>query len=166
MQGMDDTAPSCDQRICIANWEPACGSQQRRSAMKRGRSSGTGLLVVFSLIMAGCVATTDPKTSTADVSTAEISGRWEGTWRNPYGSTTAMVLNLTQNGADVAGSIEMWNFSGPVQGTLAGNRLTFTSPGSRIVRETLTVKENYMSGDVPNPVGSGYRGEARLTRQK
>jgi hypothetical protein len=57
----------------------------------------------------------------------------------------SVVLNLAQNGAEVAGSIEMGNFSGPVTGTLAGNPLTFTSPGSRI-DGTLTVKENRMSG--------------------
>jgi allantoicase len=134
--------------------------------MKNGGGSGTAVLIVLGLMMAGCATTMAPETSTAEINMADISGRWEGTWRarESYGSDV-VVLNLTQHGAEVAGSIKTGNFSGPVSGALAGNTFTFTSPGTQI-DGTLTVKGNRMSGDFARPVGTGYRGDAQLTRKQ
>jgi hypothetical protein len=137
--------------------------------VKTGRSSGAVVVIVLGLIMTGCATTMAPKTPTAAISTADIAGRWEGTWiarpGEGYSGRDSVMLNLTQNGVEVAGSIEMTNFSGPVKGKLAGNTLTFTSPGSPL-DATLTVKENHMSGDFARPVGRGSWGDVQLTRKK
>jgi hypothetical protein len=48
--------------------------------VKPRRSSGAVVLIVLGLIMTGCATTMAPKAPTAAISTADTSGRWEGTW--------------------------------------------------------------------------------------
>jgi hypothetical protein len=118
------------------------------------------LLIVLGLLIAGCATTMDSKTPPTD-----ISGRWEGTWRrSPRGLGGALTLNLTQNGTEVAGSLDSEIESLSVTGMVSGNTFRFVSPGTSL-NGTFTVQDTQMTGVYLNPRNQ-YWYEVQLTRKK
>ena len=104
-----------------------------------------GLLL---LVSAGCASSQSAPSVPPSV---EVTGTWAGTW-NPGGPGTPgggdYILRLQQTGSAVRGEVTLpgyANFSGALEGRVAGNELSFRLLSGASGAE-LTVTGNEMSG--------------------
>jgi len=103
------------------------------------------LLALSCITAVGCTAAREEQMAAANTSTANVAGLWSGFVRT--GATSVPVsLSLNQNGTNVTGNVTTGsdtNLSGPVKGTVQGDRLklsldTGTFSDLQVGRDTLT----------------------------
>ena len=83
------------------------------------------LLALTCIAAVGCAATGEKPMAAASTSTADVAGQWSGFVRSG-GTSVPVTLTLNQKGTDVTGNVTTGsdaNLSGPVQGTIQGDRL-------------------------------------------
>jgi len=93
----------------------------------------------------GCTAAREERTAAASTSTADIAGQWSG-FVQSGGTSVPVTLTLNQNGSNVTGNVTTGsdaNLSGPVKGTVQGNRLKLslsdaTFSDLEVGRDTMT----------------------------
>jgi hypothetical protein len=90
-----------------------------------------GLVLV---ITSGCAARADWIGRT--LVTVDVTGRWVGTWDTPT-QAGACTMTLQQIGPKATGDISVTgqvsgSFSGPIEGTVRGDVLTFTRPEGQL----------------------------------
>ena len=88
--------------------------------------------------------------------TENVTGVWFGSWGGP--SPRELCLELQQQGARVTGTMRMLGttqpgpYSGPIEGSVAGDTLTLKDPRNEYQIET-TVEGETMTGRVVGPLG-------------
>ena len=109
---------------------------------------------------------------------ADLTGKWTGTidvYDAGSGNTTTtrIELNLTQQGADVAGKIGRPNDPDAVSirnGETSGAKLTFEASNEETagpVHFTLTVNGDHMDGEMTGAIPEGkISGKVKLSREK
>ena len=93
--------------------------------------------------------------------TVDVTGVWSGTWTNGL-YPTELWMELKQDGPKVTGSLKPTGFirstlqdvSGPVEGTVHGDRFEFRRVGGNLVGE-MTVDGDVMVGRVHGGPGPG-----------
>ncbi len=106
---------------------------------------GRTVLAVTTLILVGLTAACGGSDGDAGI---DISGSWNGTWRNtnPVHEGT-MNVTLLQNGAAFTGNVTMTNVpvintvQGPISGTISGNVVSAstTDPGVTRITTNMTL---------------------------
>ena len=83
--------------------------------------------------------------STPAAATAALTGKWSGTYSGTF--TGTFTLTWTESSGKLTGTIDL-STSGtvPLNGTVAGNQITFGTVGSTAVTYTGTVSGDTMSG--------------------
>ena len=122
----------------------------------------SGLLMV-SILLVGSGCASRPDWIEATLVTVDVSGVWSGDAATLAPYTLSFVLELTQEGSKVTGSIRpsgfLGQYGGPVEGRVTGDRFQF-SHLQRPIRGEATVDGDAMTGQL---VGQGV-GEFRLRR--
>src|SRR5262245_58841524 len=103
------------------------------------------LLALSCIAALGCAATREERMAATSTSTADVGGQWSGFVRSG-GTSVPVTLSLNQNGTDVAGNVTTGadaNLSGPVKGTVQGDRLKLslsdaTFSDLQVGRDTMT----------------------------
>ena len=83
------------------------------------------LLALSCIAALGCAATRQEQMAATNTSTADVAGQWSGFVRSG-GTSVPVTLSLNQDGTNVTGNVTTGadaNLSGPVKGTVQGDRL-------------------------------------------
>src|SRR5262245_25491904 len=104
------------------------------------------LLALSCITALGCTAAREEQMAAANTSTANVAGLWSGFVRTTGGTSVPVSLSLNQNGTNVTGNVTTGsdaNLSGPVKGTVQGDRLKLsldsgTFSDLQVGRDTLT----------------------------
>lgn len=83
------------------------------------------LLALSCIAAVGCAATRQEQMGATNTSTADVAGQWSGFVRSG-GTSVPVTLSLNQDGTNVTGNVTTGadaNLSGPVKGTVQGDRL-------------------------------------------
>ena len=110
------------------------------------KATATVLLVLSCIAALGCTAAKEEQMAAANTSTANVAGQWSGYVRSSGGTSVPVSLSLNQNGTNVTGNVTTGadaNLSGPVKGTVQGDRLklsleTGTFSDLQVGRDTMT----------------------------
>src|SRR5262245_17655857 len=88
------------------------------------------LLALSCIAALGCAAAREDQMAAANTSTANVAGQWSG-YVQSSGTNVPVTLSLDQNGTNVTGNVTTGadaNLSGPVKGTIQGERLRLSLP--------------------------------------
>jgi hypothetical protein len=119
---------------------------------------GSVLLVAALVAASGCAR---PDWIERTLVTVDVTGVWSGTWTNGL-YNTELWMELKQTGPKVTGNLKPKGFihaalqdvSGPVEGTVSGDRFEFRRVGGSFVGE-MTVDGDVMAGRVHGGPGPG-----------
>jgi hypothetical protein len=98
------------------------------------------LLAIACITLVGCASGPTKPPS------VDVTGTWAGELAGGAFGTTPVTMTLQQSGADVTGDVVIRGgpqFSGPARGSVSGDVLSISYPGSSA---ELTIKGNEMSG--------------------
>jgi len=92
--------------------------------------------------------------STSAPAGADLSGTWDGSYDGAYKGT--FTLDWQQSGTKLSGTIDLPSLGGsvPIDGTVAGDTITFGTVGSTNIRYSGSVSGDSMSGSY-KVLGSG-----------
>ena len=105
------------------------------------------LLALSCIAALGCAATREERMATTNTSTANVAGQWSGFVRSG-GTSVPVTLSLNQDGANVTGNVTTGsdaNLSGPVKGTIQGDRLRLSLADAKF--SDLQVGRDNMTGE-------------------
>ena len=108
-------------------------------------------LVMSALVLASSACAT-PSSIPQAPSGVDVTGTWTGTWEGAGTQGGTVTLRLQQTESRVRGSQSLSGeprFSGPVEGSVAGNELSLQLVGAGLIGTILTVKGNEMTGYAP-----------------
>jgi hypothetical protein len=109
------------------------------------KATATVLLALSCIAAVGCAATREEQMAAANTSTANVAGLWSG-YVQSSGTNVPVSLSLDQNGTNVTGNVTTGadsELSGPVKGTVQGERLKLSLPTAtfsdlKVGRDTMT----------------------------
>jgi hypothetical protein len=127
------------------------------------KTIGTILVAVTMMCASGC--TTHPDWIDRTLVTVDVTGTWHGwaTVSNQAGSNSEMWLVLKQEGPRATGSVRataghsaIRPVNGPIEGTVAGDVLSFRQTDGSLTGE-MRVSEDSMTGQIVDaPPGGPY----------
>jgi hypothetical protein len=112
-------------------------------------------ITAMPLLISGCVTRPDWIEST--LVTADVTGVWRGAVSNVPSTNVSnrVVMILQQQGGKVTGRLEAVRYSGPIEGTIQGDKFSFAATFSSIKGEAI-VSSDEMAGQMIGPdLGSG-----------
>jgi len=105
------------------------------------------LLALSCFAAVGCAATREDRMAATTTSTADVAGQWSGFVRSG-GTSVPVTLSLNQDGTNVMGNVTTGsdaNLSGPVKGTVQGDRLRLSLSDAKF--SDLQVGRDTMTGE-------------------
>jgi hypothetical protein len=108
------------------------------------RLIGLAVVLAVSLVLSGCVSAS----SSSAPPTVDVTGVWEGAASLGGGASTPVTLRLRQDGAGIAGNVDVGGFmqySGALQGSVRGAHLSYKLLSGRSGAE-LVVNGEEMTG--------------------
>ena len=106
-------------------------------------------IVVMMAFVAGCASSSSAPQAAVGGPSANVTGTWSGATLGAGG--VPVTMNLKQNGADVAGDIDVGgrpDLSGPLKGSVSGNSVRFRLDTGYGSTGQLNVNGNAITGFV------------------
>jgi len=127
----------------MASFDTRSG-QMEEATMK---ATAIVLLALSCFAAVGCAATREDRMAATTTSTADVAGQWSGFVRSG-GTSVPVTLSLNQDGTNVMGNVTTGsdaNLSGPVKGTVQGDRLRLSLSDAKF--SDLQVGRDTMTGE-------------------
>ena len=113
------------------------------------RTLAIGLLMLLTVVAAGCGTAREQQAAAENAPTANVAGTWTGS-AGTGGVFAPVTLTLAQNGTDLSGNIMVGgrpDLNGAVKGTVKGTTVNLTLPTVRL-GQMLVNQQNTMTGEV------------------